>query len=256
MKQIKITIPDQWNNLSDQQLFAFHKLMLKGIKGKKFDVKVFRLLAAKPWYFFKHKAKLTIVLANVPATELRNHIAFIYDTNTRTKFPKLRTRNSFLKSRALPMESLSNMTVGEFSIADDLHIKWRVTQDVNYLHALAACLYSTATHPRPEFDKNYIPFWMKHFAKLPLPQLLAIEQAFHGTKEGMAAMYKNVFPKPKEATSEAPAPNPRAYSEFPQFITMMAGGKFGNYEQTMRTNIYTFLSELESHIKELKKNRK
>lgn len=253
--KISINIPTNWNECTDAQLFAIHKLIASGLDGIRFDAKVFRILAHKPWKHFLHQCKLAIIYANVPATELRTFCPFIYNDNTLTRFPILKTNNAALQKKQAPMDQLSNMTIGELAIADDLHIKWRVHKDIDFLHALAACLYVESKHPRPEFDKNNIVFEMKHFKNLPIEQLLAIDQAFHGTKEAMAKMYKHVFPKPaaKEATDEIQKPV-RASSEFPKLIHTMAGQKLGNYDETARTNAYTFLEELNQHILNLKKS--
>lgn len=255
--KISIKIPTNWNECSDSQLFAIHKLIASGLDGIRFDAKVFRILANKPWKHFLHKCKLGIIYANVPVTELRTFCPFIYDENTLTRFPNLNTSVKALKHKQAPMDQLSNMTVGEFAIADDLHIKWRVHKDMDFLYALAACLYINNKHPRPEFDKNNIVFEMEHFKALPIEQLLAIDQAFHGTKEAMAKMYKHIFPKPAKSDNEEATDTPkpvRASSEFPKLIHSMAGQKFGNYDQTARTNVYTFLEELNQHILNLKKS--
>lgn len=253
--KISIHIPTDWNDCTDDQLFKIHQLIASGLDGIRFDATVFKILARGKWYRFLHKCKLILIYANVPASELRTFCPFIYEKNTLTRFPNLKTKNPQLLKRMPPMESLTNMTVGEFAIADDLHIKWRVHKDPEYLQALAACLYATATHPRPEFDKNNIVYDMEPFKHLPVEQLLVIDQAFHGTKEAMADMYKYVFPKPKKTpTNQAPT-KPRSSSEFPELINQFAGQKFGNYDQTQRTNVYTFLTELDSYIRNLKKQK-
>ena len=58
------------------------------------------------------------------------------------------------------------------AIADDLHIKWRTTNDIQCLHYLAATLYVKNQQPRPPFDKNDLSYKEPLFRNLPMSELL------------------------------------------------------------------------------------
>lgn len=244
--KLTLKIPSSWNQCSDKQLYKIALLIHSGLDNVKFENKCFKILANCKWYQI-YKRMLTIfILSNIPIRELKQDFQFIFDSNTLTRFPKL--KNKKLNS---PLEHMSNLTIAEMAVADDLHIKWRNTHQVENLHYLAATLYVANQQPRPVFDKNNLPKAVKQFQKLSLAELLVIEMAFAGCKEFMADMFPTVFPKRTENTTNKKTKKVTS-SQFPKLILELSGGKFGNHQQTQQTNCYTFLAEFENLLKNQK----
>ena len=241
--KIKVQIPQSWNDCSDNQLTAIASLMASGIEGIKFDYRCFCILIGAKWFQLKTIAKRIYILANVPMSEIKPSFEYIYKKNNLTRFPAISIKDYFS-----PLPQVSNLTIAELAVADDLHIKFRSTRNTEFLHYLAATLYVHQQQPRPPFDKNDLSLKVKDFQKLPMGELLVIEQAFAGCKEHLASKFKKVFPKP---TGQNHAKPPTS-SGFPALILQLSGGKFGTHEQTSRTNCYTFFSEFENLLKEQK----
>ncbi len=238
---IQFTIPKSWNELSDSQFKQLAKLLLSEKKGLHFDLKCLRILLNIRWHQVGKRLKLVYVLSQIPLKELKKHYEYIYTANDRTIF--LEKLNGFFA----PLNKLTNLTVDEFSVADDLHIKWRETGNKEYLIYLAAVLYSDTKQPRTYFDKNNLPEKIKHFQKLSIEELHSVELAYFGCKYNLVKRYPYAFPKGTKKVTNS------KYG-FSKVILQMAGGKFGNHEQTKSTNIYTFLEEFNENLKNAKSN--
>ena len=251
--KLKLTIPTSYNNCSDKQLVKIAMLMSSGIKGLSFDYKLLRILVNEKWWHLYTKAKLWFLLSYAPMREIRPSFQFIYEGNTLTRFPAIKPLNG--NQYFPPLPQISNLTIGEMAVADDLHIKFRNTGDTSILPYLAATLYVMQQQPRPPYDKNDLSFKAPDFEKLSLGELLVIEMAFAGCKEYIAKKFPTVFPA--KATDENNAiqtpPKKANSSQFPKLILELSGGKFGTHEQTSRTNCYVFLAEFETLLKQPKK---
>ncbi|MBQ0907491.1 hypothetical protein KBJ98_02115 [Flavobacterium sp. F-328] len=237
--KINIVIPASWNELSDSQFKELAKLSYSGKTGNYFDLQCFKILLNIRWYQFSRRMHVKFVLSQISIKTLKKTFDFVYKANDRTIFPKI--SNGYFP----PLDKITNLTAEEFSVADDLHIKWRTTQDKEYLIYLAAVLYSKKKQPREPFDKNNLPDKIKHFKKLPIAVLLCIELAYFGCKNHLVKRFPKAFPKGTKKVSNS------KYG-FGKVILQMAGGKFGNHEQTKSTNIYTFLEEFTENLNSAK----
>jgi len=91
-----------------------------------------------------------------------------------------------------PADRIQNLDAEEFSVADDLHIRYRETNNPEYLPYLFHVLYSE-TEERNPFDKNKLE--KKINTKIPLETLLITEMTYFGCKNYIANKFKKVFPK-------------------------------------------------------------
>lgn len=249
--KLKLKIPSTWNACTDAQLKKLALLINSGITGNHFDLKCFAILVNAKWWQLYKKALHRCILSWEPITITKESFAFIYKSNMLTRFPKLQPIHG--QQYHAPLPQISNLTIGEMAIADDLHIKWRATKDVECLYYLAATLYVNQEQPRPPFDKNDLSFKKPLFQNLSMGELLVIEQAFHGCKEHLAKKFPTVFPTKNQFVTlsavEGHKPKTQMSSQFPKLILELSGGKFGTHEQTSRTNCYTFLAEFENLLK-------
>jgi hypothetical protein len=247
--KLTIQIPKSWNSCSTSQLIKLALLMNSSFIGKKFDYKCFRILVSEKWWHIHTKAKLVYLLSYAPLDSIKESFQYIYSGITLTRFPEIKSLNG--NQYHSPLNQISNLTILEMAVADDLHIQYRNTQDIKILPYLAATLYVQQKQPRPPYDKNDLSFKIDDFKKLSLGELLVIEMAFAGCKEYLALKFTKVFPKPKETSTEQ-STKKAVNSQFPKLILELSGGKFGTYEQTCRTNCYTFLAEFDNLIKNQK----
>lgn len=233
--KLNIKIPKSWNELSDAQFKKLAVLLYSDKKGKIFDTKCFFILLNISWWQIKKGNNINYVLTQISIKELKKHFSWFYKSNERTIFPEK------INGYFAPLNKITNLTVDEFSIADDLHIKWRETQDKECLVYLVAVLYSKNKQPREVFDKNNLPEKIKHFKNVPLPILYCVELAYFGCKTNLVKRFPKAFPKGIKKVS-------RTKYGFAKVVLQMAGGKFGNHEQTKATNIYTFLEEFTENL--------
>lgn len=246
MKAIKITLPKSWNELTNRQLERLALLFSTTKPSAKFDIAVLFILLDIKWWQYIEKAKVRIVLWNVPMSELRKNYEFIYCKNDRTIFlPFLKIKTYSLKHTTFfaPQDRLANLTCDEFAVADDLHIKWRETKKVEYLHYLTAVLY-TRTKKRPDFDKNELHENAKPFSKVPIEKLLAIEIAYFGCKNNIVKRFPKAFPK---ANAEASGTKNKKYG-FGKVILSMAKGDLSKLETIKKVNIFAFLEQFEEDL--------
>lgn len=246
MKPIKITLPKSWNEITNRQLERLALLFSTTKPSAKFDIAVLYILLDIKWWQYIEKAKIRIVLWNVPMSELRKNYDFIYAKNDRTiflPFLKPKTRNLITNTFFPPQDRLANLTCDEFAVADDLHIKWRETKNVEYLHYLTAVLY-TRTKKRPDFDKNELHETAKLFSKVPIKKLLAIEIAYFGCKNNIVKRFPKAFPK---ANPEASGSKNKKYG-FGKVILSMAKGDLSKLESIKKVNIFAFLEQFEEDL--------
>lgn len=249
-KTIKITLPKSWNELSNGQLERIALLFYSMKPCAGFDLKILFILLDLKWFQFIEKTKVRIVLWNIPMSEIRKNYDFIYSKNDRTVFSK------FFKLKKIPksvfyscQDRLANFTAEEFSVADDLHIKWRETKNLEYLHYLAAVIY-TKTITRRTFDKNELHQGALLFKKLPLAKLLAMEIAYFGCKNHLVKRFPRVFPAGVPSGSKI-----KSNYGFGKIILSMAKGDLSKLETIKRVNIYSFLEQFEEDLKTSSKQK-
>lgn len=241
-KKIKMKLPESWNDLTQLQMQRMAKLFYSGASSILFDFQVFMILNNCRWFQIGKWLKLRIILSQVPLSDMKKHYRFIYSENNRTVFPlwvEVKGKTFFA-----PLDRITNLTAEEFAVADDLHIKWRETKDVEFLYYLMATLYSETKQPREKFDKNNLPEKVKHFKKIPIEVMLSAEIAYFGCKNHIVKKFPEAFPAKGKKSK-------KKYG-FGKVILEMAGGKFGNHNETKTTNIYTFLEEFNENLKQAK----
>lgn len=250
MKAIKIILPKSWNELTNRQLERLALLFSTTQPSAKFDIAVLFILLDIKWWQYIEKAKVRIVLWNVPMSEIRKNYNFIYTKNDRTvflPFLKIKNQKSLINNQKSivfpPQDRIANLTCDEFAVADDLHIKWRETKNVEYLHYLAAILY-TRTKKRPDFDKNELHDKAKVFSRVPIEKLLAIEIAYFGCKNNIVKRFPKAFPK---ANPEASGTKNKKYG-FGKVILSMAKGDLSKLETIKKVNIFAFLEQFEEDL--------
>ncbi|WP_370407965.1 hypothetical protein [Tenacibaculum dicentrarchi] len=238
-----INIPTSWNELSDYQLKKIASIMYLN-QSKLTDVRIFFTLLNIRWWNFLKKKTARIILRNVSLSELKKHYSFIYENQKRTNFIKsFKAKN---KTFYAPGDRINNLTVDEFSHAEDLYLGWMRTQNIEFLHYLTAVLYRIKGKDgkRIPFDKTTLEADVKHISKIDKNVFYAILVTYQGCREHLYSQFPIVFPK---STSKNPKlPNS---SGFGKLALHLSGKKFGTHQETISTNIYVFLSEFEEQLK-------
>jgi hypothetical protein len=239
--KIKINIPTSWNDLSKTQFEAVILVLSQMTASISRDKKIFKILVEAKWWQLILKARTRYVLSQVPMSELRKNFLFIFKENNRTHFePKIKVGSKVYYG---PMDRIINLTAEEFSVADDLHIRYRKTKEVDYLRYLFHVLY-TEELERPVFDK--LKLERKINPKIPLKTLLATEIVYFGCKNHIANKYQKIFPK-----SEGDASGKS--TGFFKVIQGMTKGDLSKLQIVEQINIYKFLDQFQDDIEAIQK---
>lgn len=243
MRKIYLKIPESWNSLSKAQLTKIAYLSHFKTNNALYDFKIFKALLNIKWWQLKKHRNAKIVFKQVPITTLKNNYNWFYNSVNLTSFiPSIKVKNKTLYA---PGNRINNLTIDEFSHADDLHAGWLKTKDFNYLIFLAAILYreqDSKTKKRVVFDKNELENRAKKLNKIHKKTLLAILLSYEGCVNHMTAQFPLIFKKSETKKAQS--------NGFGKLVLHLSGGKFGTHNETKNTNIYIFLSEFEEQLKQ------
>ena len=249
--KISFQIPESWNKLNDHQILKVASLISSGVTGVLFDIRVLFILTDVKWFEFRRLFKLKKLVSLVSLTSLKNHYQFIYKDKGPTRFVNSVCINGI--NYYPPIEKLHNLTIEEFAVADDLYLRFKNSGDIKYLAYLASVLYvKDDALVRPLFNKNELNIKGEIFKSLPLSKLLAIQLCYQGCRSVLETRFRYVFPKTK--TNSKLKTSSSSYG-LGKVILEMAGKKFGDHESTKRTNVWTFLEQLNSDNKERKNGK-
>lgn len=241
---INLNIPTSWNALNDWQLIKIASALYSGKSKTTIDYKVFfALLDVRFWQLLKRRKALKVI-RDISFSELKNHYQWLYNSLGLTSF----VNSIKIKSKRFygPADRISNLTINEFSHADDLYLGWCNTKDVEYLQYLAAVLYRQLNDngKRAPFDKTELENNAKQFSKIDHRILVAVLLSYQGSRKYLISQFPLVFPLAKKTNNETPKS-----SGFGKITLHLSGGKFGNYNETSNTNVYTFLSDFSEQLK-------
>lgn len=241
--KINLNIPQNWNELNQKQFEKIALLFATAEPSLLRDIKLLKILVDAKWWQLKKKANLRLFFFQVPYSEWKVFIDFLLKENNRTNFiPVIKVGK---KNYFAPADRIQNLDAEEFSVADDLHIRYRETKNIEYLNYLFHVLYST-TEERKPFDKNKLEKQINK--KVPLATLVITEMTYFGCKNYIANKFKKAFPKSNKVEK-----GPR--KGFGKVIQAMAKGDLSKLPTIERTNIYKFLQQFQDDIEEYNKQK-
>ena len=241
--KININIPQSWNELNQKQ-FERIVLLFSTVEPSLIrDIKLLKILVDAKWWQLKKKAQFRWFLFQVPYSEWKQFIEFLLKENNRTKFvPVIKVGK---KQYFAPADRIQNLDAEEFAIADDLHIRFRETKNIEFLKYLFHVLYSEAEERKP-FDKNKLEKQIN--PKVTTEVLLITEMTYFGCKNYIADKFKKAFPKSTKKEKGT-------RQGFGKVIQAMAKGDLSKLPTIERTNIYKFLQQFQDDIEEHNKQK-
>lgn len=241
--KINLNIPQSWNELNQKQFERIALLFSTAEPSQIRDIKLLKILVDAKWWQLKKKANLRLFLFQVPYSEWKHFIEFLLKENNRTNFiPVIKVGK---KTYFAPADRIQNLDAEEFSVADDLHIRYRESKNPEYLQYLFHVLYSE-TEERKPFDKNKLEKQINK--KIPMATLVITEMTYFGCKNYIANKFKKSFPK---STKKETGPR----KGFGKIIQAMAKGDLSKLPTIERTNIYKFLQQFQDDIEEYNKQK-
>jgi hypothetical protein len=259
MKEIQLTLPTTWNELSKKQLenIAFqiecYHFEIRDNKEAELETRTRLYISVAKEFLRGNKFQhIRIALKEIQPKEYGKLTKFIFETNTRTVFEeKLKIKGATYYG---PTVRLRNVTIGEFSLADSLYYNWKQTFNVGYLNALCATLYrktdttATETDKRKTFNKLLVDANAESFKEVPYKTKLAIAYSYEGCRNNFIDTYKNIFPK-KEHNQQTLKSK---YTPFGEIILDKIKGDPSKLKTTQNLLATDFLAIYDKDIRDLK----
>ena len=237
---MNITIPQTYEELSEQQRGALCRILLTLDNTEKTPVRIIQILLS-------HLPKRTQqqLLLQVPFTVLWQYAEPFLTTEKLYHFREV-------TKMVAPAPRLANLTIKQFSVADSLYYRLRLSQyqDKLLLRQLMASLYNFAHQP---FDVLNLPQVAEHTDKTPINTAYEVAFAYTCCREYIINRFPKVFSSPS-ASQKGEKPVFRkeaAYTPFSKIISVMAMDKhqpLGNWHQCNATRVYDFFEVLTESI--------
>ncbi|SEC46879.1 hypothetical protein SAMN04489761_3078 [Tenacibaculum sp. MAR_2009_124] len=252
--KIELQIPNTWNELSDSQLKQVARLYFSQSNPILFDIAMFKILVKCKWYKLRLRRQVLKLLNIVSLSELKTHYRDFYKSQNLTRF--IKQVHIQRKSFVSPSDRLGNITIGEFSVLEDLYLGYLNNKDnekedygYEYLLYMFAVLYVPKAIERPTFKKELLSQKAEQFRKVKKEEILSCLLSYMGCRDYIASIpkYAAIFPKGENKSKKIPTS-----SGIAELIIDVSGSTFGDYHKTFKTNLYTFLDDYAKKLKESK----
>lgn len=241
---MNITIPQTYEELNEQQRGALCSILLTtspfGGGGGRLPVRIIKTLIS---HLPNHTQQQ--LLQEVPFTVLWQYAEPFLTTEKLYHFREV-------TKMVAPAPRLANLTIKQFSVADSLYYRLRLSQyqDELLLRQLMASLYNLPDTP---FDVLNLPQVAEHTDKAAITTAYEVAFAYTCCREYIIGKYPKVFSSPS-STQRGENPVFRkeaAYTPFSKIISVMAMDKhqpLGNWHQCNATRVYDFFEVLTESI--------
>ena len=249
---MNITIPQTYEELSEQQRGVLCSILLTsspfGGGGGRLPLRIIKTLIS-------HLPNRTQqqLLQEVPFTALWQYAEPFLTTEKLYHFRDL-------TKMIAPAPRLANLTIKQFSVADSLYYRLRLSQyqDELLLRQLMASLYNLPDTP---FDVLNLPQVAEHTDKTPITTAYEVAFAYTCCREYIIGKYPKVFSSPSSTQrGEKPVFRKEAtYTPFSKIISVMAMDKhqpLGNWHQCNATRVYDFFEVLTESILQAEQREK
>lgn len=245
--------PSDWNSLSRGDF-----LLWCSIIGKMMPVE--HALASAGYLFFKIPAKVYKSLGTGEDLAIADQMRWLMENRiTNNVIGKFRIGWRVYYG---PANRLSNLSIGEYRRTELLYQLYNKTGKRDYLLALAATLFrskgdASVDDVRCELTEAGVNSRAKFFRWALHPTILqGIKLFYEGCRGDIIRRFPIVFPVDSDPDSNPLAVPKPAISDLEEIILAYSGGKLGNFEETMKTNIYIFFKHLEQKIEEYNRNKR
>ena len=247
-----ITIPQTYEELNEQQRGALCKILLTtsplGGGGGRLPLRIIKTLIS---HLPNHTQQQ--LLQEVPFTALWQYAEPFLTTEKLYHFREV-------TKMIAPAPRLANLTIKQFSVADSIYYRLRLSQyqDELLLRQLMASLYNL---PQTPFDVLNLPQVAEHTDKATIATAYEVAFAYTCCREYIIGKYPKVFSSPSSSQrGEKPVfRKEAAYTPFSKIISVMAMDKhqpLGNWHQCNATRVYDFFEVLTESILQAEQKEK
>ena len=243
-----ITIPQTYEELNKQQRGALCRILLTLDNTEETPLGIIKVLIS-------HLPNRTQqqLLQEVPFTTLWQYAEPFLSTEKLYHFPDL-------TKMVAPAPRLANLTIKQFSVADSIYYRLRLSQyqDELLLRQLMASLYNL---PQTPFDVLNLPQVAEHTDKATIATAYEVAFAYTCCREYIIGKYPKVFSSPSSSQrGEKPVfRKEAAYTPFSKIISVMAMDQhqpLGNWHQCNATRVYDFFEVLTESILQAEQQEK
>jgi len=243
-----ITIPQTYEELNKQQRGALCRILLTLDNTEETPLGIIKVLIS-------HLPNRTQqqLLQEVPFTALWQYAEPFLTTEKLYHFREV-------TKMIAPAPRLANLTIKQFSVADSIYYRLRLSQyqDELLLRQLMASLYNL---PQTPFDVLNLPQVAEHTDKATIATAYEVAFAYTCCREYIIGKYPKVFSSPSSSQrGEKPVfRKEAAYTPFSKIISVMAMDKhqpLGNWHQCNATRVYDFFEVLTESILQAEQKEK
>lgn len=243
-----ITIPQTYEELNKQQRGALCRILLTLDNTEETPLGIIKVLIS-------HLPNRTQqqLLQEVPFTALWQYAEPFLTTEKLYDFREV-------TKMIAPAPRLANLTIKQFSVADSIYYRLRLSQyqDELLLRQLMASLYNL---PQTPFDVLNLPQVAEHTDKATIATAYEVAFAYTCCREYIIGKYPKVFSSPSSSQrGEKPVfRKEAAYTPFSKIISVMAMDKhqpLGNWHQCNATRVYDFFEVLTESILQAEQKEK
>ncbi len=247
-----ITIPQTYEELNEQQRGALCRILLTLTNEEETPLRIIKTLIS---HLPNHTQQQ--LLLQVPFTALWQYAEPFLTTEKLYHFPPLSLGEG--KGEVIPpAPRLANLTIKQFSVADSLYYRLRLSQyqDELLLRQLMASLYNLPDTP---FDVLNLPQVAEHTDKADITTAYEVAFAYTCCREYIISRFPKIFTvkdDKKEKNDEGSSfvfrnSTLKSYTPFSKIISVMAMDKhqpLGNWHQCNATRVYDFFEVLSESI--------
>lgn len=241
-----ITIPQKYDELNAMQRGALCRILLTLDNTEETPLRIIKVLIS-------HLPNRTQqqLLQEVPFTTLWQYAEPFLSTEKLYHFPDL-------TKMVAPAPRLANLTIKQFSVADSIYYRLRLSQyqDELLLRQLVASLYNLPDTP---FDVLNLPQVAEHTDKVAITTAYEVAFAYTFCREYIIKRFPKIFgakDERREKNDEGSSfvfhnSSLKSYTPFSKIISVMAMDKYqplGNWHQCNATRVYDFFEVLTESI--------
>lgn len=246
-KEQAFNAPSKWDEVSARDLLTIAKVTAVQDKSRVFNDLLICYLFNIPKSVYKQ-------LKPGERYELSALVKWISQKNTIQKWLLSAVRIGSVKLYG-PKHRLANITAEEFMYCEAAYERWLHTGKNEYLDTLFAVLYRRkwffSTY-RQKFNSDKLQKHEARAAKLKNFVKKAVALNYAGCRNLIIDKHKYIWTKAQEHSKETNAGNKQPVTNWGAIILDLAGDKFGTYDQTLRTNIWLVLADLDKKVKTVK----
>ena len=237
---MNIIIPQTYEELNEQQRGALCRILLTLDNTEEMPWGIIKVLISH----LPNRSQQQL-LQEVPFTALWQYAEPFLTTEKLYHFPDL-------TKMVAPAPRLANLTIKQFSVADSIYYRLRLSQyqDELLLRQLMASLYNL---PNTPFDVLNLPQVAEHTDKTPITTAYEVAFAYTCCREYIISKFPKVFssPNPSQKGEKPVFRKEATYTPFSKIISVMAMDKhqpLGNWHQCNATRVYDFFEVLTESI--------